>query len=257
MKAVFITGAAQGIGLATAKLFANYGWFVGLYDINTSAINDLLDKEQAFDNACGGYCDVTDADSIKASLDDFSQHSNNRLDLLINNAGVLSSGPFEDIAANQNNQMIDVNIKGLTNVALQGFPLLKSTAEKYGNSTLLNLCSASSITAIPELTVYSASKYYVNGITEGLHNEWKKYRIRVTSVKPPIVDTALGRTNSESIQKNFGVEFLPEEVATHIYRAAHGSKVAYPLGFKTRLWALVNRLAPDSVRCWLLRQMMR
>ena len=74
MKTVFITGAAAGIGLATARSFAADGWFVGLYDINQERVSQLLNSP-AFTNACGGFCDVSDRDSIAAALQDFSKHS--------------------------------------------------------------------------------------------------------------------------------------------------------------------------------------
>ena len=96
MRSVFITGAAQGIGLATARRYAAQGWFVGLYDINAGALETLLSSGE-FPNACGCHCDVTRRESIAAALEHFSSHSGGRLDLLVNNAGVLSSGKFEEI----------------------------------------------------------------------------------------------------------------------------------------------------------------
>ena len=94
MKTVFITGAAHGIGLATARRFAAQGWFVGLYDINREGLAELLDSAE-FDNACGQYCDVTDRASIEEALAHFAGRAGGRLDLLVNNAGILSSGRFE------------------------------------------------------------------------------------------------------------------------------------------------------------------
>lgn len=255
MKTVFITGAAQGIGLATARHFANHGWVVGLYDINLAAIEELLNEDQ-FGNACGGYIDVTDSESIKEALNSFSSHTSGQLNALINNAGVLFSGKFEELTIDNHEKMIDVNVKGLTNVAMLSFPLLKETASREGRSTLLNLCSASSIMAIPELTVYSASKYFVNGITEGLNNEWREHGIHVCSVKPPIVDTTLGLSNSQMIQNSFGVEFSPEDIARLIFLTVHSSKIEVIPGLRTKLWAIAASVLPRKAGSGLLRWMM-
>ena len=248
MKTLFITGAAHGIGLATARRFADQGWFVGLYDINSEQLNTLLASGD-FPNACGKHCDVTQLDSINAALEHFAGHTSGRLDLLVNNAGVLSSGKFEEIDAASHDLIIDVNIKGLTHVAQAAFPLLKQTA----GATLVNLCSVSSVYGIPLLAVYSASKYYVNGLTEALNIEWAPYDIRVTSVKPPIVNTAMGHQLSPQLTKKLGVDMEAGHVAEAIQMAAEGKRVGYLLGTSARLWGLVDRLLPESGRRALVR----
>lgn len=248
MKTLFITGAAHGIGLATARRFADQGWFVGLYDINSEQLTTLLASGE-FPNACGKHCDVTQLDSINAALEHFAGHTSGRLDLLVNNAGVLSSGKFEEIDAASHDLIIDVNIKGLTHVAQAAFPLLKQTA----GATLVNLCSVSSVHGIPLLAVYSASKYYVNGLTEALNIEWAPYDIRVTSVKPPIVNTAMGHQLSPQLTKKLGVDMEAGHVAEAIQMAAEGKRVGYLLGTSARLWGLVDRLLPESGRRALVR----
>ncbi len=95
MKTMFITGAAHGIGLATARHFAAQGWFVGLYDINTAELDRLVASGE-FPNACSQYCDVTRRESIEQAFAQFAKHTEERLDLLVNNAGVLTSGCFEE-----------------------------------------------------------------------------------------------------------------------------------------------------------------
>ena len=91
MKTIFITGAAHGIGLATARRFAAQGWFVGLYDVNGEALDRLLESGE-FPHCCGQRCDVTDRESIREALDHFSARTDGRLDVLVNNAGILASG---------------------------------------------------------------------------------------------------------------------------------------------------------------------
>lgn len=248
MKTVFITGAAHGIGLATARRFAAQGWFVGLYDINKEGLDNLLGSGE-LPNACGQYCDVTQRESIDAALQHFSENTNGRLDLLVNNAGVLSSGNFEDIDPRAHDLIVDVNVKGLTHVAQAAFPLLKQTA----GATLVNLCSVSSVHGIPLLAVYSASKFYVDGLTEALHIEWATHDIRVTSVKPPIVNTAMGHQLDPRLTSKLGVDLEPDHVAEAIQMAAEGSRMGYLLGTSAKLWGWVDRLLPDAGRRWLVR----
>lgn len=248
MKTIFITGAAHGIGLATARRFSAQGWYVGLYDINQVGVEDLL-RSGMFPNACGSYCDVTDHASIEAALQHFAGNTGGRLDVLVNNAGVLSSGKFEEIDPTAHDLMVDVNVRGLTHVAQAAFPLLKQTP----GSALVNLCSVSSVHGIPLLAVYSASKFYVNGLTEALHIEWAPYDIRVTSVKPPIVNTAMGHQLDPRLTQKLGVDMEPDHVAEAVQMAAEGKRVGYLLGTSARLWGWVDKLLPEPGRRRLVR----
>ena len=248
MKTIFITGAAHGIGLATARRFAAQGWYVGLYDINREGLESLLSSGD-FPNACGQYCHVTDADSIEAALAHFSEHTSGKLHVLVNNAGVLSSGKFEEIDRKAHNAIVDVNVKGLTNVAQAAFSLLRQTP----GATLVNLCSVSSIHGIPLLAVYSASKFYVNGLTEALHIEWAPHDIRVTSVKPPVVNTAMGHQLEAQLTERMAMDMEPEHVAEAIQMAVDGKRIGYVLGTSARLWSWLDRLLPESGRRRLVR----
>ncbi len=248
MKTIFITGAAHGIGLATARRFAAQGWFVGLYDINRDGLESLLHSGD-FPNACGHYCDVTDPMSIDEALDHFARHTDGKLHVLVNNAGVLSSGRFEEIDRSAHEAIVDVNIKGLTNMAQAAFPLLQQTP----GSTLVNLCSVSSIHGIPLLAVYSASKFYVNGLTEALHIEWAPHDIRVTAVKPPVVNTAMGHQLEPKLTERMAMDMEPEHVAEAIQMAVDGRRIGYVLGTSARLWSWLDRLLPESGRRRLVR----
>ncbi len=243
MNAILITGAAQGIGLATAKRFAARGWFVGLYDVNAEALEQLLASGE-FPNACGQACDVTDRDSIARALQQFADASGGRLDILVNNAGVLSSGRFEELEPIAHQRMIDVNVRGLTDMAQLAFPLLRDTP----GSVLVNLCSASSIHGIPLLAVYGATKFYVDGLTEALHIEWAEHDIRVTAIKPPVIDTAMGHQLNPQLTAKMGIGMEADDVAAAIEKAANGRSTSHVLGFTTKLWALVDKLMPGTVR---------
>jgi NAD(P)-dependent dehydrogenase (short-subunit alcohol dehydrogenase family) len=239
MKTVLITGAASGIGLATARRFASEGWFVGLYDINGEDIERHLSGGE-FPLSCGAACDVTDSDSVKKALAHFAEAGNGRMDVLINNAGVLTAGHFESIASEAHEAMIRVNVLGLTNVAQLAFPLLKNTQ----NSTLLNLCSVSSVYGVPLLAVYSASKFYVNGLTQALSIEWAEHGIRVLSIKPPFVSTAMVEDMPGQLMKTLTVDFSPEQIADEIMNALAGSGDSYLVGWKAKTLGFFARILP-------------
>jgi NAD(P)-dependent dehydrogenase (short-subunit alcohol dehydrogenase family) len=248
MKTVFITGAAHGIGLATAKSYASQGWYVGLYDINHEALEALLASGD-FANACARHCDVTQRGSIEEAFAHFSHNANGRLDLLVNNAGVLTSGNFEAIDPMAHELIIDVNVKGLTNVAQLAFPLLKQTP----GAAMVNLCSVSSVHGVPLLAVYSASKFYVNGLTEALRIEWAKHDIRVTAVKPPLVNTQMGHALRPELMTKFSVDMEPEEVAAAVQRAAGGTRTGYLLGRSSKVWGWLDKHLPEAARHRLTR----
>ncbi|MCW8873958.1 MAG: SDR family oxidoreductase [Xanthomonadales bacterium] len=241
-KTVFITGAASGIGLATARRFANEGWFVGLYDINGEAIERLL-SGSGFERACGSVCDVGNLDAVHRAVAHFAEATGGRMDVLINNAGVLTAGHFEVIDPGAHEAMVRVNVLGLTQVAQAAFPLLRDTAD----STLLNLCSVSSVHGVPLLAVYSASKFYVNGLTQALSIEWAEHGIRVLSIKPPFVGTTMVAGMPAQLMKSFTVDLTPEQVADAIMHALAGSRDSYLLGGKARALGFLAKVLPASL----------
>lgn len=251
MKTVFITGAAQGIGLAIARRFAAEGYKVGLFDINAARCEALL-SEPEFENAVAGFCDVRESASIDQALATFSRATGGRLDVLVNNAGVLSSGEIMTHTESQVRAMVDVNVTGLTLVSCAAHKMLKETK----GAMVINLCSASSIHGIPLLAVYSATKFYVDGITQALNLEWEGDDIYVTCIKPPVIDTEMGRSLDPRQIENMSWDIKPEVVASAVLEMTRRRKLHFILGSSTRSWHRLSRLFGMGVSRWLTRRML-
>ncbi len=247
MKCVFITGAGAGIGQEAARLFVKNGWFVGLYDRDEAAVKRLAD-ELGTDKTIFGKLDVTDAKGWNKSLAAFVNKTS-RLDLLINNAGILYSGNFENITLEQNKQIIDVNVQGVINGCHCAFPYLQAT---HG-SRVINISSAAAMYGHPELAVYSASKLAVRGLTEALNNEWKIQGIQVVDIMPLFVKTGMVTDMNAGSFRKVGAKLTPQDVAESIYRVSQEKNPAIhtPVGLSTRILYKLSGLWPDQVNHWI------
>ncbi|RVW09980.1 SDR family oxidoreductase [Prescottella agglutinans] len=244
---VFITGAAAGIGRATALAFAARGCVVGAYDVDDEGLASLREEIVARGGrARTGLLDVTDLDGWRARLAEFT--TDGRLDVLVNNAGVLSSGPFEDIPVDAHRRMLDINVGGTINGLLAAFPYLKRTP----GAQVVNLGSASAIYGQPELATYGATKFAVRGLTEALDLEWSAHDIRVIDMWPLFVRTGMVRGMSTGSTRSLGVRLTAQDVADAIVAATgHRGripKVHFAVGVQARVLA-----AAGVTPAWLAR----
>ena len=263
-KAVCITGAAAGIGRATALTFARNGYTVGGYDIDELGLRSLAAEVEALGatvpNAAGGapvpnvagraapvvigHLDVTDPDEMAQRVGEFANAAGGRLDVLINNAGIMCTGRFEDIDVSDQFKQIDINTKGVVNGLFAAFPYLRATP----NSVAVNLASASAIYGQAELATYSATKFFVRGITEALDIEWSTYGIRVVSMWPLYVHTAMTESIKTGTTESLGIRLTAQDVADAIAAAVEPSflrraihQVHFPVGPQTKVSALSGR----------------
>jgi NAD(P)-dependent dehydrogenase (short-subunit alcohol dehydrogenase family) len=124
MKSIFITGAAKGIGKATARLFAQKDWFVGLYDTDETGVAELH-KEIGAEKSCFAKLDVRNETEIKNAVEHFAKFTNGKMDVLLNNAGVLEMGFFEKIPLEKQKRMIDINFWGVVATTFMLYHCLK------------------------------------------------------------------------------------------------------------------------------------
>lgn len=248
-RSIFITGAAAGIGRAVAERFAREGWFVGLFDLDEAAVQKLAAQWPG--QAVAGRLDVADAQQWAPALDVFMRAAG-RLDVLLNNAGVAITAPFDEVPVVRHHWLIDINLKGVVNGCHAGLPYLRKTP----HARVINLCSASALYGQPMLSTYSATKAAVRSLTESIDIEWGKYGIRVMDVLPLFVNTAMVRDEVSKMKtvKLLGVRLTPEDVAKSIWQlaaptTAKGLPVHTPVGLQTKFFYAASKMTPD----WLNR----
>jgi NAD(P)-dependent dehydrogenase (short-subunit alcohol dehydrogenase family) len=208
-KTAFITGAAAGIGRATALRFAREGYRVGAYDVDEAGLASLGAEAPG---VVTGVLDVRDGDAWAEALAAFC--GEDTLDVLVNNAGVLDGGRFEDIALARHRRAVEINVLGVINGCHCAHPYLRA------GSHVVNLASASAVYGQAELATYSATKFAVRGLTEALDLEWGPQGITVTALWPLFVATDMTRGLDIGTTRALGVHLGPEQVADEVYAAA-------------------------------------
>jgi NAD(P)-dependent dehydrogenase (short-subunit alcohol dehydrogenase family) len=136
-QSIFITGAASGIGHSTAVLFAQKGWFVGLFDRNEEGLADVV-KEIAKTPCCYQRLDVTDRVAYQRALDHFAEHTGQTMNVLFNCAGIAFNGPFESVALDDHLRILEVNVKGTIIGIHLSLKLLRNTP----GAKIINMSSA-------------------------------------------------------------------------------------------------------------------
>ncbi len=250
-KTIFITGGASGIGRAVAAFFAARGWFVGLADVNEAGMAETAKMLPAGQSSTHRLDVRVRADWDRA-LAEFWKVSGGRMDVLFNNAGVGRGGPLAETLVEDDDMVVDVNIRGVLNGAKAGFKYLSQTP----GSCLLNTCSAAGIFGTAGMSVYCTSKFAVRGLTESLDQEWEPHGIKVRSLMPAFIDTPIldaisidSNRQTRDIVRDAGLEISPVSlVADAAWTAVHGNAVHTRVG-KTahRAWFFA-RWAPSLFR---------
>lgn len=215
-KVVVITGASSGIGEATARLVARQGAKVVLGARRTDRLEKLVDE------LCGKglhasflKVDVTKLAEVQA-LSKFALDSHGRLDVFINNAGIMPLSPLDQLKIDEWNQMIDVNIRGVLHGIASALPHFK----KKKSGQFINVSSLGGHKAVATAAVYCGTKFAVHAISEALRQEVGG-DIRVTVVSPGVVESDLAETISDAATKEAMAEFRqvsikPESIAKAI-----------------------------------------
>jgi NADP-dependent 3-hydroxy acid dehydrogenase YdfG len=219
-KVVAITGASSGIGEATARLLAERGAHVVVGARRTDRLEKIVNEIRAK----GGTAEYRALDVTKRKdVEDFVQFTEKtfgKVDVVVNNAGLMPLSPLEALKVDEWDRMIDVNIKGVLYGIAAGLPIMK----RQGYGQFVNISSIAAHYVMPTGAVYCATKYAVNALSEGLRQENKD--IRVSIVSPGVTESELAQTitdeSTRAMIEDYRKIALPAE--------AIAEAVAYAIG---------------------------
>ena len=226
-KVAIITGAAKGIGFATAKRFAQEGAKVMIADVNPEAVQaaaDLIPGSEAY------VMNVTDRASIEAVVDQIMQR-HGRIDILINNAGITQDARLVKMTEAQFDTVIDINLKGVFNCTQLVVPHMLEA----GKGAVVNASSVVGIYGNFGQTNYSATKFGVIGFTKTWARELGPKGVRVNAVCPGFIATEMVKAMPENILKDIerrswlGRLGTPEEMA-NVYLFLSSDEASYVNG---------------------------
>lgn len=214
-KIVLITGASSGIGESTARTLAGAGAVVVLGARRTGRLEKLAGEiEAAGGKAMYRRLDVTSREDVQAFAD-AAIEAFGRIDVIVNNAGVMPLSLMTSLKVDEWDRMVDVNIKGV----LYGIAAVLPVMNRQGAGQIINVSSIGGLSVFPMAAVYCATKYAVRAISDGLRQENGK--IRVTCVYPGVVESELANTITDADAAEAMVAFRqvalkPEAIADAI-----------------------------------------
>jgi short-subunit dehydrogenase len=245
---VIVTGASKGIGRATARQFAAAGARVVLVARSAGLLEEVRQEiEEAGGEALAITADVRDEGQVRAAIDRTLAEWE-RIDVLVNNAGVAYLGALGELGADELREMVDVNLVG-TLLCIRAV-LPHFMARRKGH--IVNVSSVLGKRGVPRQAVYCASKAAILGLSESLRSELAPHGITVTSFCPSSTETEMNRSVrgddhplKQFVRKRF--LFTPEAVACRIVQAAKGRRREVVLSVPAKAVVLANWIAPGTM----------
>lgn len=222
-KVILITGASSGIGAATAHQLASEGHHVVLGARRTERLAEIVDAIRA----AGGTAeccalDVTRIDSMRDFVA-FAENLHGRIDVIVNNAGVMPLSTLDALKIDEWNQMIDVNIRGV----LHGIAAVLPGMQARRSGQVINISSIGGHAVSPTAAVYCATKFAVGAISEGLRQEVGA-DIRVTVISPGVTTSDLAESISDPVAREAMRQFRKDAIPAEAIARAISFAVAQP-----------------------------
>jgi 3-dehydrosphinganine reductase len=250
-KNIIITGGSSGLGLELARHYAREGHNIGLIARNPGKLQSSVEQLQALSPAAGLAYRSADVIDPAAAQEAVSQlvASMGGLDLLINSAGILREGRFEDIPLETFREVMDINLFGTINATRAALPHLKTS-----RGQLVNIASMAALTGVFGYTPYTASKHALAGFTESLRYELKPQGVTVQLICPPEFDSPMVAelNRNRTAENQAHTLMIPMEPVAVIVRdtvkAIERGNYFTVAGFKARCAALGIRYFPALTR---------
>jgi len=254
-KAVFITGGSRGLGMRIARILANEGARLTLISRHAEGLKSI---EQALAKTGADVltlvCDVRDRNQVQEAID-ASVEAYGSLDVLINNAGVIQVGPFEDMTLEDFETAMAIHAWGPLYTTLAALPYMR----RQGGGRIVNVSSIGGKIAVPHLMPYTVSKFALAGLSDGMRAELSKYGIWVTSVYPGLMRT--GSHVYADTKGNAGSEFAwfsflastpviainADRAARQIVEACRKGSPELVITPQAKMAVLTNAIAPGLV----------
>ena len=247
MAYALITGASKGIGKEIAHELANKG-----YDLLLIARNsyELQMVKEEFEKKYGLKVEYLVADlSEHGSVDRilaWVEQQQVDLRILVNNAGYGLVGQFEQYSFEENNKMMQVNMQALVEMCQKFYPYLVGKGQAY----VLNIASSTAYQAIPNMSLYAATKVFVLNFSRGIHHEWKDKGISVTVVSPGATTTNFNdRANLQEKARKAAekITMTPSSVAKLAVDGMFAKKIEVITGMVNKLGAFLAWVAPKAL----------
>jgi NAD(P)-dependent dehydrogenase (short-subunit alcohol dehydrogenase family) len=222
-KRALVTGAARGLGLATAALFVERGAKVAIADLDGGAAEQAASDLGS--GAIGFACDVTKSAEVKAAIDT-TVEAFGGLDILVNNAGIEIGKPLPEISDEEFDLIMAVNVNGVFYGIRHATPVMAGG----GGGVILNMSSVAGLGGVPLLGAYCASKAAVLRLTQTAAIELRDYNIRVNAICPSFIDTQMVERLVAPFEAATGAEF-GDVVAMKQARLGTAAEVAETVAF--------------------------